>query len=380
VHPQLWRAERLRVVHVFKTYFPDSFFGIERVIWNIAQGTRGLDAQHSVLTLSPNPNPAPLRVGDHFVFQARQDLHVSSTGLSLAAVGLYRRLVAANDVVHYHFPWPMMDLLHLGFGNGRPSVVTYHSDVVKQRRLLKLYSPVMHRFLASVDHIVATSPQYYETSEVLRRYREKTSIIPIGLQRDRREVRPEVRDRWRERLGRDFFLFVGVPRYYKGMPYLLEAARLAGVRLVLAGVPAEFAGGVLDDRIVSLGCITDEDKEALLDLCRAVVLASHLRSEAYGLTLVEAARAGRAMICCELGTGTTYVNAAGVTGLVVPPADAAPLAAALRTLDADRELAAAYGRAARRRFEQFFDASDMGRSYFEIYKTVAARAARRFTA
>jgi glycosyltransferase involved in cell wall biosynthesis len=366
----------VRIVHVFKTYFPESFGGIERVIWNIAQGTKSLGAEHSVLTLSPNPNPAPLRVGDHLVYQARLDLNVASTGLSLAAIGMYRRLVAGTDVVHYHFPWPMMDLLHLGFGKCRPSVVTYHSDIVKQRLLLPFYRPVMHHFLASADHIVATSPQYYETSEVLRRYRDKISVIPIGLEHDRPSIRPEIWRRWHEQVGRDFFLFVGSPRYYKGLPYLLEAARRANVRLVLAGVSDGLAGSEPGDRIITIGRVSDEDKEALLDLSRAVVLPSHLRSEAYGLTLVEAARAGRAMICCELGTGTTYVNAAGVTGLVVPPADAPALAAALKTLDENPELAAAYGRSARERFNQLFDACDMGRSYFEIYKAVAARSAQ----
>jgi len=367
----------MRVIHVFKTYLPESFFGIERVIWNIAQGSNDLGAQHSVLTLSPNPRPVPLQVGNHLVYQARRNLYVASTGLSLTAIRMYRRLIAANDVVHYHFPWPMMDLLHLGFGIGRPSVVTYHSDIVRQRRLLCLYRPLMHRFLACADHIVATSPQYLETSETLRRYRDKASVVPIGLEHERPAVRPEVRRRWHERLGRDFFLFVGAPRYYKGLPYLTEAAQLAKVRLVLAGVSREPAQRELGNGITVLGNINEEDKEALLDLCRAVVLPSHLRSEAYGLVLVEAARAGRPMICCDLGTGTTHVNSAGVTGLVVPPADAPALAAALRTLDTDPELAAAYGRAARRRFDQLFNARDMARSYLNIYETVAARSVQR---
>ena len=367
----------MRVVHVFKTYLPESFCGIERVIWTIAQATRGLGAEHSVLTLSRNPSPTPLRVGDHLVYQARLDLDVASTGFSLGSIGMYRRLVASSDVVHYHFPWPMMDLLHLGFGRACPSVVTYHSDIIKQRRLLRFYHPLMHRFLASTDHIVATSPQYCETSEVLRRYRHKISIIPIGLDHRRHLVRPEVLRRWYSRVGRDFFLFVGAPRYYKGLPFLLEAARLANARLVLAGVSGTFARCDLGDNVLTLGHISDEDKEALLNLCRAVVLPSHLRSEAFGLLLVEAARAGRPMICCELGTGTTFVNAAGVTGLVVPPADAPAMASALKTLDENPELAATYGRAARRRFDELFDARDMGRSYFEIYKALTARSARR---
>ena len=38
---------------------------------------------------------------------------------------------------------------------------------------------------------------------------------------------------------------------------------------------------------------------------------------------------GKPMISCELGTGTSYVNKAGETGLVVPPSDPARLAEAI---------------------------------------------------
>jgi rhamnosyl/mannosyltransferase len=174
---------------------------------------------------------------------------------------------------------------------------------------------------------------------------------------------------WRQRVGTGFFLFVGAPRYYKGLPYLIEGARIARVQLVLAGVSAEQMRPA-SENIKVLGHITEEDKAALFALARAVVLPSHLRSEAYGLVLLEAARAGRPMICCELGTGTTYVNVAGETGLVVEPANALALAGAMRALAGDDALAARLGRAAQTRFDQFFGADVMGRSYDEIYRSV----------
>ena len=375
LHLQYQRGMRpsVRVLHVFKTYLPDSFFGIERVIWHIAQNTKHLGVQSRILTLSQNPSPGPLRVDNHLVYQARLDLDAFSTGLSLNAFRLYRRLIAATDIVHFHFPWPMMDLLHFSACTKRPAVVTYHSDIVKQQRLLPFYRPLMHRFLASADHIVATSPQYLETSETLRRYRHKTSVVPIGLDGQAPVISSGIVNYWRERVGRDFFLFVGWPRYYKGLPYLLEAARIADVNLVLAGVSPEHIQGAAGDRVAALGHVSEEDKGALLELAKAVVLPSHLRAEAYGIVLLEAARAGRPMICCDLGTGTTHVNQAGETGLVVPPADPVALANAIMKLKNDLDMATAYGRAARERFDRLFNADDMGRAYFEIYRTIGRR-------
>ncbi|MGK9563907.1 glycosyl transferase family 1, partial [Salmonella enterica subsp. enterica] len=83
--------------------------------------------------------------------------------------------------------------------------------------------PLQSAFLKSVDAIVATSPNYLESSPVLAGYRDKSTAIPIGLEQsmypesDAGEVA-----KLRERYGR-FFLFVGVLRYYKGLEFLLRA-------------------------------------------------------------------------------------------------------------------------------------------------------------
>ena len=74
-----------------------------------------------------------------------------------------------------------MDLAHFLSRVSKPTVVTYHSDIVRQKMLLRLYSPLKQRFLRSVDAIVATSPNYMASSPVLERYRDKTRIITYGL-------------------------------------------------------------------------------------------------------------------------------------------------------------------------------------------------------
>jgi rhamnosyl/mannosyltransferase len=78
-----------------------------------------------------------------------------------------------------------------------------------------------------------------------------------------------------------------------------------------------------------LGHVSDEDKVCLLRLCRAFVFPSHLRSEAFGMSLVEAAMFGKPMVSCEIGTGTSYINLDGVTGWAVPPEDPDRLRAAM---------------------------------------------------
>src|SRR5690606_32759723 len=137
---------------------------------------------------------------------------------------------------HYHFPWPFMDLVHFATRLRKPAVVTYHSDIVKQKTLLQLYRPLMHRFLGSVDRIVASSPNYVASSPVLARFADKVEVIPFGLDRDTYPpASPETLERWRQRLGEGFFLFVGALRYYKGLHVLLDAAHGTDLPVVILG-------------------------------------------------------------------------------------------------------------------------------------------------
>jgi len=365
----------MKVLHVFKTYLPDSFTGIERVIWELAEGAakRGIDSH--VLSLSADPHPGVMRVGHHTVHKAKLDLYVASTGLSLSLFGQFGRLAAEVDLVHYHFPWPMMDLLH-AFGQAKkPSLVTYHSDVVRQRLLSKLYSPLMHRFLGSVDHIVATSQNYLESSKILRRYSRKTSVIPIGIASSTERPSQKQIEYWQARVGRRFFLFVGAFRYYKGIPFLLEAARATGLPVVIAGkgdLEAEIERAMLPN-VILVGSVTDADKEALLSLCTAFVFPSHLRSEAFGVSLLEAARAGKAMISCEIGTGTSYININEETGLIVPPGDPIALASAMERIWGNDLLARGMGANARARYHELFSAGQMVESYVSLYRDLTSK-------
>jgi glycosyltransferase involved in cell wall biosynthesis len=101
------------------------------------------------------------------------------------------------------------------------------------------------------------------------------------------------------------------------------------------------------------------------------VFPSHLRSEAFGVSLLEAAMCGLPMISCEIGTGTSFVNIHNQTGLVVPPADSAALANAMNRLGNDADLAKTFGNAARQRFEERFTATQMAKAYMDVYRKIA---------
>ncbi|MGF6667104.1 glycosyltransferase family 4 protein [Pseudomonas monsensis] len=367
----------MKVLHFFKTYYPQTMGGIEQVIFQLAEGGREHGVTAQVLSLSAHGAARNVKVGGHFAHTSKLDLHLASTGFSTSAFKDFTELAKDVDIINYHFPWPFMDIVHFASRIRKPTVVSYHSDIVKQKTLLKLYQPLMHGFLGSVNRIVASSPKYIESSSTLQKFKDKVTVIPIGLDRNTYpHVSSEKLGCWKDKLGSRFFLFVGALRYYKGLDYLLEAARTARFPIAILGqgpMEAELKAKAVRlglSNIHFLGGLPDVDKTALLMLCYGLVFPSHLRSEAFGISLLEAAMFSKPLISCEIGTGTTYINIAGETGLVVPPCNSEALAQAMITLWENPEESSAMGRRAALRFEQVFTAERMVDSYTEVYRSL----------
>ena len=370
----------MRVLHFYKTYYPDTVGGIEQVIRQMCVSTGKLGVVNQVLTLTRENDNFAFEFEGHQVRRVPLDFEIASNAVAFGAFRQLARLARECDVVHYHFPWPFMDLAHFISRINKPCVVTYHSDIVRQKQLLRLYQPLKHRFLGSVDAIVATSPNYLASSHVLARYSDKIRMITYGLDKTLYPL-PEAERmaRWRERIGPRFFLFVGVLRYYKGLHTLLDAMAGSDYPVVIVGAgPIELELKAQAERlglkhVTFVGPVGEEDKIALLTLCHAVVFPSHLRSEAFGISLLEAAMYGKPMISCEIGTGTSYINLDGETGLVVPPDDAPAFGAAMRTLWDDPALALAMGRRAEARYQALFTSERMAANYTALYQDVVAR-------
>ncbi|ROZ77467.1 glycosyltransferase [Ramlibacter sp. WS9] len=366
----------MKVLHVYKSYYPDSMGGIEQVIAQLGRGLSALGHENRVFTLSADPLPAVLQRPEGQVHRSRLTAEVASNPVSFAALPEFRRQLRWADVVHYQFPWPFADLLQL-LNARKPSVVTYQSDIVRQKFLLRAYTPLMNHFLESADIVVATSPQYRDSSPVLGRLKSEVRVIPNGIDESTYpQPSPERVAEWRARVGEGFFLFVGVLRYYKGLDTLLQAAQGFAGQIVIAGSGPEeaalqqHAARERLDNVRFLGSVTDEDKMCLLQLSRGFVFPSDLRSEAFGMSLVEAAMSARPMVSCEIGTGTSFINVDGVTGWTVPPRDPQALRDAMHRLQDEPARALAMGAAARERFLTLFTARAMAHAYNDAYRDV----------
>lgn len=369
----------MKILHVYKTYYPDSFGGIEQAIRHLANGCKVHGVSSEVLTCSPNAAPEKFAFEDHHVTQAQTNLEISSTPFSAAALGKYRGLAAESDLVNFHYPYPFGDAVSLLSGIRKPSVVTYHSDIVRQKFLKFPYAPMQHLFLRSVDRIICTSEQYLKSSPILQRYRYKTEPVSLGLDKNMfPKADANGLKKWSAQISQPFFLFLGVLRSYKGVDILIEAAKGLNGQLVIAGGGPEYdslqkqAAKLKLTNIHFTGRINESDKAALLELCTALVLPSHLRSEAFGLVQLEAAMQRKPLICTEIGTGTSYVNEHENTGLVVPPKNPDALRNAMNFMTYHPQITEKMGIHAEERYRELFSAEKMCAEYARIYEEVLA--------
>lgn len=376
----------LRVLHVYRTYFPDPPGGLQEAIRQICLASSNFGIESRIFTLTPNPIPLEIKAAEGTVIRRRSWAAPASCDLGGGdSITKFRELTSWADVIHYHFPWPFADVLHLLGGRSKPSVMTYHSDIVRQQHLGYIYGPLMRWMMRSMSAVVATSPAYAKTSPVLTTIVPcgRLRTIPLGIVDYRDDVASNCANH--DSLSRlqlneaPFVLSLGVLRYYKGLHTLIEAANLIRGTIIIAGSGPEevhlktLATTLGVSNVIFAGQVSNEEKTALLSQCRALVLPSHLRSEAFGMVLIEAAMFSKPMVCCEVGSGTSYANADGETGYVVEPESPEELATACNRLIENEALAKEMGIAARSRYERLFSGEALGRAYSELYREVSIR-------
>jgi len=286
-----------------------------------------------------------------------------------------RRL--ARDVTVIHSPNPTAELAWLMARPRGKLVVRYQSDVVRQAAAMKVYRPFLMALLRRADMVLPTSSQYLDSSPVLRELRPKCRIVPLGiLSEEFQRPDPARVAALREQYG-PFVFFSGRHRYYKGLRYLVEAAPEIRAKVVIAGDGPERAAclareGELGVDIAFPGALEQGALVDYLHACSVFAFPSVERSEAFGISMLEAQACGKPVVATRLGTGVELVNRHNLTGYNVPPKDPGALAEALNALLADDERREAMGEAAQRRVAGEFSAEVVARKEFRIYEEVMA--------
>lgn len=367
-----------KVLQVNKLYHP-WIGGVEKVVQNIAEGLKD-EVSMKVLACQSKG------FGEARTINGVDVLKTTSFGvawgmpLSLTFPLILVKEIRNHDVLHFHLPFPLAVLGYLlSPVRGKKVVVTYHSDIVRQKRLMGLYRPLLDRFLDTADLILPTSPNLVENSPFLRNREEKCRVVPLSIDIEEFTNFSSEEGEFPVEVGEDkVVLFVGRLSYYKGVDILLEAMKEIDARLLIVG-EGELKGDLqekcrslsLEGRVDFLGEVSDEALKRCYQIADVFVLPSVERSEAFGLVQLEAMAYGTPVVNTDLPTGVPYVSRDGETGLTVQPGDSEELSAAINTLLTNEEMAEEFGRNARERVKEKFTRERMLSSILDVYRELS---------
>jgi rhamnosyl/mannosyltransferase len=361
----------MKVIH-FGKFYPPKRGGMETVLAGLCQGLakKGVDCE--VIVARDQDDPP----GDEYEgIKVRRLLSwgtFRSVSICPAALGAMRGLQA--DIIHLHHPNPLAEISYLLSRPRSRLILTYHSDIVRQNWLSKLYAPFLLSVLDRAEVIVATSPHYVVSSPILRRFQQKVRVIPLGCNMPDYETCQGTAN---QKKSNPQYFFLGRLVPYKGISVLIKALAYLPGFLWIGGIgPLEeklkqqVAQLNLGSRVEFLGNISEEEKFKRLAACDVLVLPSINRAEAFGLVLIEAMALSRPVVVSDLPTGVRMLVQDDFNGFRFPPGDSKALAAVIHRIIDDPDKAARMGEAGRRLVEAEYTTAKMVNSYFQLYQEV----------
>ena len=360
----------MKILHVYKDYYP-VWGGIEGNIQQIAQRQVALGHQVTVLVTNPDKQLAEESIDGVKIIRAHRLATIASTPLSLSYPLQLAKL--RPDIAHLHFPYPLGEISQWLFGRSHPYVITYHSDIVKQKLILQFYGPLLKRVLRDCNRVMPTSSNYIQSSEWLRPIADRCTAVPLGID-------PTLflsAERFPKIDQRPTIFFIGRHRYYKGLDTLLQAMCHVDANLVIGGdgpMRSEWQALALElgigEKVRFIGSVSAEDLPRWYHSADLFVLPANSRAEAFGIVLMEAMAAGLPCITTELGTGTSFIVQHGKTGLIVPPQEPNALAQAINQLVQNPALRQQMGQAGRERILTEFTIERMVDRIEQVYSQV----------
>jgi len=367
--------KKLKILQVNKLYSPQ-IGGIETVIQSISENLNDR-ADIDVLVCQPKGKGSKDIVNGVKVTRCSSLGTYFSMPVSLEFISKFRKMSKTSDIVHIHVPFPLADLACILSGYKGKVVIYWHSDIVKQKKLLKLYKPLMNKFLKRADCIVVATQGHIDGSPYISKYADKCKIIPYGLNLEDYSITGDILTKQLHNKDSLKVLFVGRLVYYKGVDVLVKAFKnVTGCELFIVGT------GTLKDELKQissdihnivhfLGSLSDTDLKKALSDCDMFVLPSVENSEAFGIVQMEAMVYGKPVINTSLHTGVPHVSLDGLTGITVPPSNIDALSKAIQTLANDDTLRKQYGNNAYNRVREVFDNNKIMNDIYSLYCSLA---------
>jgi len=364
----------MRILQIGK-FYPPHMGGIETHLQTLCREV-GRHAEVKVVVAGDGRRLSRANVDGIALARMGTLFNLASAPVCAGMVREIRR--SAADLVHLHMPNPTGALAYLASRHPGRLLVTWHSDILRQRMLKRVFMPAERTILQMASAIVVTSENYLRTSAPLRAYQSKCRVIPYGIALERFEALQESQvQELRARHGPRIVLAIGRMVYYKGFEFLIQAMQRVRGKLVLIGdgplrpaLEREAVALGVANRISFVGELQNESTPPYYQAADLFVLPSVARTEAFGIVQLEAMASGKPVINTRLDSGVPAVSLHGLTGITVPPGNPQALGDAINQLLDNGHLRETYGQSGKHLAQQKFSAATMARAMLDLYDEI----------
>ena len=354
--------------------------GVEKVMYDLMTGLSKKGVDCDMMCAASEGKTRVEKLNEHAKLICCHTLFkLAATMISPAMIWRLWKMRKQYDVIHVHHPDPMACLALFCSGFKGKVVLHWHSDILKQKMLLKFYKPLQSWMIRRADLVIGTTPVYLQESPFLKKVQHKTACLPIGIL----PLTPTTQGVEAIRAqypGRRIVYSLGRLIGYKGFSYLVDAAKyLDDSYVVLIGgsgplkedLKRQVEEAGLQERVKLLGFVPDEMHADYFGACDVFCLSSIQKTEAFGIVQIEAMSCGKPVVTTRIPeSGVPWVNGHEMSGLNVEPCDAEALAEAVREITKDEATYRGYSDRARERYEQLFTADKMIDTCHQYYKNI----------
>jgi len=351
----------MKILQVNKLYYP-WIGGVETVVQEIAEWLNGKDEfKIDVLVCNHKLKRIIEEINGVKVFRASSYGIYLGMPLSFDFFLLYKKIFKNYDLIFLHYPFPLGFVAYTLFSPKKDLVIWYHSDIVRQKILEIFFRPFHIYALKKAKKIFVSNPNLIESSNYLRKFKEKCVVISfcVDLQKFKlnEEIKKEV-EKIKKKYKPPIVLSVGRYVYYKGFEYLIESAKNVEARFLIIGegpLKKKYKKIIkklnLENKVFLISPV--ENLIPYYYACDLFVLPSITKSEAFGIVLLEAMACGKPLISTNIGTGTSFINQDGITGFVIEPRNSKLLSEKINEILSNKELKEKFSRNSLQRAQEF---------------------------
>ena len=372
----------MKILQLGKAYPPVNLGGIETTIQLINEGLHLESIKCDVLGVNNKFKSEEYYLEHGIVYRCALLFKAFSTLFSFSLIVKLSKIHRNYDIIHIHHPDPM-SALALWIANPSSKIILHwHSDILRQKYLLKIFFPIQKWLLNRSDCIITTSPNYALSSTHLNLFLNKIQIVPIGIDINKLNINEyKVNNILNTYNNKKIILAIGRMSYYKGYDYLIDSVSKFNencVLLIIGGGNENYIKKLLKNipiniksKIVLLGRLNDIDRNCYLAACDIFVLSSVYKTEAFGIVQVEAMALKKPVVSTEIpGSGVHWVNLNNISGLTVPIKNSNEIANAINSIVESSLLYNKLSDGAYQRFQSEFTQRVMVQKLIKIYDKI----------